>query len=330
MLLTITVLFAFCVNTLMAEVILEDSFDTHADWNLSGQHEGSECSVGSCAANTYPAGWNYYRTVPGATGLNPVLSIGRLPGNMADHTGTGTGKALIVRSESVPGANWPGDAILGKYFGASANYQELYIRFWIRTQPNWQFTAGGLVKVFRSANWRATDNIFQWANESTPIMFFDFAIYSGKANYAPSYRCDQLPYDSSSGRSSDYYCLRNDQPTNGVGQIWTGTPPTSGYADTNWHRYDFYIKMNTIGSANGIYRFSYDGTVLYNVTNVVWKESNSSAIKGWNAIALGGNSDNTWSATAADQWYAIDDLVVSTTPIPGNYVATPPNLRVVK
>jgi hypothetical protein len=306
-----------------AAVIFETNFDSHPDWNTSGEYEGGECSFGSCASSM-PADWNFYRSVSGTSGLNPVISIRRLPGSVADHTGTGTGKALVIYSESVSGANWPGDGILGKYFGSGANYQELYIRFWARTQSSWQFVDGGLVKVFRLFNWRGTSNIFQWANENSPVLFFDFAIYNGNANYAPSYRCDQLPYstntgDGTYGRSADYYCGNSPISSNGVGQIWGGAPPTSGYADTRWHRYDIYAKVNALGSADGVYKFTYDGNTLYNVTNVVWKESNSSAAKGWNGFSLGGNSNNTWAAKG-DQWYAIDDVIVSTTPIPDDYV----------
>jgi hypothetical protein len=52
---------------------------------------------------------------------------------------------------------------------------------------------------------------------------------------------------------------------------------------------------------------------------VHWKDGGSSAGIGWNTIHIGGNSDNAF-ANPGEQWYAIDDVVVSTTPIPADYV----------
>ena len=42
---------------------------------------------------------------------------------------------------------------------------------------------------------------------------------------------------------------------------------------------------------------------------------------GFNSFGIGGNANNSFSgASNGEQWYAIDDVVVSTTPIPANYV----------
>jgi hypothetical protein len=290
-------------------IIFQENFDNMADWNTSGQYEGNECSVGYCASSM-PVNWSFYRTVPGATGLSPVASVSRPPGNLPDHT-TGTGKALIVRVESVGTVNWPGDGILGKYFGSSANYNELYIQFWIRTQSNWQSMAVSQSKVFRIFNWRGTENIFQWKAECSPIWFWDWAAYptSSSAAYLTAYRCDSVP--------DDYYCVNspNSYQKNDAYASWGAVPPTTKYADGKWNRIDFHVKMNNLGQSNGILEWSWNGTIVESHTNVVWKEAGSTSGKGWNGFALGGNSNNTWSSTPAEQWYAIDDVVVSTTPI---------------
>lgn len=303
-------------------IIFEENFDSQPDWNATGQYEYSECSVlnvgapaNQCTFSTYPANWSFYRSVPGAKNLNPVASIRRLPGGIADHT-SGTGKAFIVYNESVNGATWPGDGILGKFFGMSANYPELYVRFWMRTQSGWRVVNGAQSKLFRVLSWRGTENIFQWAAESSPIFFWDLAASGSNAAYAPAYRCDASP--------GDYYCASlgsgNNFEKNDIITVWGNGPPSSRFADTQWHRYDFHFKMNSIGSADGIMEWSYDGVSVESRTNVVWKESSSSVAKGWNAFALGGNSNNIFSSSPTDQWYAIDDVVVSTTPIPEFYV----------
>ncbi|WP_281999185.1 Ig-like domain-containing protein [Geotalea uraniireducens] len=296
-------------------VVFEDNFDSQTDWNVNGQYEGSECSVSSCTSSSYPANWNFYRTVPGSTGLNPVASIRRLPGNLADHT-SGSGKAYIVYNESVSGVNWPGDGIIGKYFGSTANYNELYIRFWLRTQSGWQSATSAQSKIFRVTHWRGTSNIFQWAAESSPTYFWDFGTSSSaSASYLPAYRCDQSP--------TDYYCVNlassNNYQKNDYLYVWGSGGPTSKFADTQWHRYDYHIKMNDPGQNNGILEWSFDGNIVESHNDVVWKEASSTSSLGWNAFALGGNSNNTFSSTPTDQWYAVDDLVVSTTAIPDSY-----------
>jgi hypothetical protein len=171
------VLMLFCLITLLASpchggVIFEDNFDSQPDWNSAGQYEGNECSplgVGApseniCPSNTYPPNWSAYRSVPGTSGLSPVASIGRPPDN-ADHT-TGTGKAAMIRQESVSGVNFPGDGFIQKYLGAE--YSELYIQFWFKAQNGWQFPAAsdGYFKLFRVA--RKGNVASNWFDEFTP------------------------------------------------------------------------------------------------------------------------------------------------------------------
>ena len=77
--------------------------------------------------------------------------------------------------------------------------------------------------------------------------------------------------------------------------------------------------MNDVGSANGVLEWWYDGTLVQSYADIIWKEPTSSAATGWNNVWFGGNSNNAFG-TNLEQWYAIDDIVVSTTPIPATYV----------
>jgi hypothetical protein len=77
--------------------------------------------------------------------------------------------------------------------------------------------------------------------------------------------------------------------------------------------------MNTVRSNNGVYEVWLDGKLLASHTDAQWRSAGSSSGVGWNLLSLGGNSNNSF-ATQGDQWYAIDDVVVSTTPIPEDYV----------
>lgn len=323
-------------------VIFEDNFDAHPDWNTAGQYEGNECSplgVGApseniCASNTYPPNWSAYRSVPGTSGLSPVASIGRPPDN-ADHT-TGTGKAAIIRQESVNGVNFPGDGFIQKYLGAE--YNELYIQFWFKAQKGWQFdpSGDGYFKMFRVSRkynlasnwfdlftpgvrpspgyitdpkhsntygWRHTDNLRGYPDDGGTIWYgvcTDTSQYNGRT--VCNYGLDAIedPYDYSNPNIS----------WSAPGQLLDGT----------WHRMSYRLKMNDVGVANGILQWWMDGILKTNATRLTWIGSSGNAV-GFNMFAIGGNSNNTFSpSTPAEQWYAIDDVVVSTTPIPDDYV----------
>ena len=309
-------------------VIFETNFDNIADWNTSGQYEGNECSVrgysdpaNMCAATSYPGYdpqnypigfFNAYRSMPYLSPSNPVASIRSLPGQLADHTGPGTGKAFIVYNQSNksnPGY-WAGDGIIGNFFPASSP-PELYVQFWLRAQANWAWGARtseviNQIKMFRIFNYHSGSsgpNIFQGFSSGYlgPINLFDGV----DRGYAMSYRCDPI--------ASDYYCAnapayeQNDYQTSSGINLFDGS----------WHRITMHQKMNTIGSRNGIFELYFDGNPILNNTDVVWVE-NGSTHTGWNGFMIGGNSDNAFNGT--DQWYAVDDFVVSTTAIPADYI----------
>lgn len=291
-------------------VIFEENFDSQADWNVKNNYT-SECP-GKCTSA--PNNWTNYRTVPGNSSLpNPTGSIQRLPGNLPDHT-TGSGKAFIVYNQAVKGANWPGDSILVKVF--PRDYSELYVRFWIRTQSNWQSVASAQSKIFRILHWDRIGNIFQWKTYSSPIYFWDWGTTgSNAASYISAYRCDP--------QVSNYYCTNSgtsQYQKNDIFHSWGNVKPTNVYADTHWHRYDFHVKVNNIGNNNGVLEWWYDGALQESHKDVQWKApTGSSADIGWNTFAIGGNSNNTF-ASRSEQWYAVDDIVVSTSPIPIDYV----------
>lgn len=330
-----------------AEVIFEDNFDSHSDWNANGAQDGKECvslPTEKCSSGDYPTGYNFFRTMP-YNGQSPCARITALPTG-GDHT-TGSGKAFIVKQAGASSGSWTSDGMLGKFFGTSAAYPELYIRFWAKTQSNYQTVVGGGTKILRLGSWDGTGGAFSWDYPQTPIFFFDWARDGDGAGWKPSYRCS----DGSTG----YYCTGTNgyQQTDYV-QYWrniTGTVPTGilpsqtgGYADSTWHRYDFHIKYNSAaGVADGIVDFKLDGVRFqgnlsssgsYPATNVIFKKSGSTK-KGFNIIVIGGNTNNWYGS--GYQWFAIDDLVISTTAIPDDYVIgggvakpTPPeNLRVV-
>jgi hypothetical protein len=288
-------------------VIFEESFDGKPDWNMDGSK--FECNIGTCTDS--PENWNYYRQTNGFG--QPTIRIF----NQADHT-TGSGKAFIVYSESNPKVNWPSDAQLSKVF--PEDYQELYWRAWIKTQGDWQSAANSMFKVLRTTHYDRNGNFYEYfgSGNSSPTFLIELGTSPRHGtDFIPAYRCDP--------QSSNYYC----QPPYNMDIFTklgsTGQAPTSQgmYADGHWHRYDIHVKMNTqTGSAwnkDGIAEFWYDGVLKMSHNNVQWKYPGSAADVGWNSVTIGGNANNSFSSQG-EQWYAIDDVVVSTTPIPDNYV----------
>ncbi len=291
------------------ETVFQENFDAQADWNVTNLYT-TECA-GTCS--TAPANWSNYRTVPGVSHLTkPTGSIQRLPDGLPGRNGE-NGKVYLVYNQSVAGVNWPGDSTLVKVL--PRDYPELYVRFWIRTQANWQSVANAQSKIFRAYHWDRTGNIFQFFNSGTvnPAYIWDWSTNSSnKATYMNAFRCDP--------QETNYYCTAPGVPSyqlNDYFRAWGNGPATSYYADGQWHRYDFHLKMNDIGSNNGMLEWWWDGKLMESRTDVQWKAaSGSSPAIGWNTIAIGGNSNNTFSGPApADQWYAVDDITVSTSPI---------------
>lgn len=335
----------FCLVAFMAlpsygAVVFESNFNNDPDWNVNNQYN-LECGY---PCSTAPTGWDATRMVPGNSQfVHPTGSIQGLPDSTPDHAstdgidkaGTGSGKAYVVWNESNSTLNWPGDSMLVKVL--PQDYQELYFRVWIRTQPGFKFdtSASGAVsgvKVFRVMHYDRSGNIFQYFSSgySAPIYVWDF-YYSYNAygiRLSNSYRC--------SPQSSDYYCPNSpgqdggSSPDNGLfpGATYTSLPTDPGFfADTKWHKLDVHVKMNSAPGVNdGVMQFWWDvadpqtTAPTYERTNIQWMSANSDTARGWNTFALGGNSNNSFSgATNGEQWLAFDDLVVSTTPISASY-----------
>lgn len=133
-------------------------------------------------------------------------------------------------------------------------------------------------------------------------------------NYYPSnYTCTPS-YDVASS------VFLNDEPANDYDTTW---------GDDGWHTVKIHVKMNSaLGAADGVLQLFIDGNLSKELTNVVWREYYAEEQGGWNSFAIGGNAINRYSGltnldpyeSGAEQWYAIDDVVVSTTDIPADYV----------
>lgn len=348
-----------CIPSIaMSAVIFQDNFNSTPSWNIDGSANG-ECGP-PCA--TAPTGFQATRSIPGKGFTTPPGRIIPLPDSLPDHTtDTTSGKAYVVTNESDPTQNWPGDSILAKYF--QQDYKELYVSVWIRTQPGFKWAgvtgdgAVSMAKLLRVQHYDRTGNFFQFfsSGNTAPVHLWEWYYSTKYGNRIhTAYRCDP--------QSTDYYCSDMKSVGNGGGDEdylipGTGKPsdgwtPTSKgmIADGQWHRMYVHVKLNSApGVADGIMEEYWDAdpttetptsvdTSHANVSlytypnggwgekhvNVSWVSANApNTDVGWNVVAIGGNSHNSFAGPApatGEQWYAFDDLVVSTTPIPSDYV----------
>ncbi len=307
------------VGTSFAQVIFEDNFDSQADWwptclqcgnNDAGYNNGADL-------DGTPAGWSYWRN---EEYWNPYPSSGATPNSHpslevsdANHYGS-SGKALTNWHESQPNSNgWGSDAILAKYLGS--NYKELYVQFKIKLQPGWQWASGTpSEKMFRVFHWDTEtkgQGLFfknDTVGTEAPLVISDLS--NRPAPYGTdwfiSFRCDP--------QATNYFCSPTYNPH-------TSIPSNDNIEDGNWHQITFHVKLNSsAGVADGIYEMWMDGSQILDKTDMNYISSGGNIDAGWNAVAFGGNAFNQYSdpINKAEQWYAIDDVVVSTTTIAQN------------
>ena len=300
------------LNTLQAAVIFEDNFDGQANWS-KGKPSESEVDYPPFPAAGAPTNWSTWRAVPWNPPVADPISI--TSAVTSDHT-TVSGKQFIATVQAcgpdIFSTAFCSDTVLGKVF--PQEYQELYARFWLKTQPGWQYTINqtNAHKIFRFLRYDGIGNFFQngTSGSESALLFFDLGEYwnGGTAIYSLTYRGYPVAsYFAATGTKND------------INQSFgTDTSTANGnWADGQWHRYDIHAKLNTTGIANGVVEFSFDGIKKFSASDVMFKISGSNGI-GWNAIMIGGNHQTDFPA--GEQWYAIDDVVISTTPIPENYV----------
>lgn len=299
-------------------VLFNDNFDAHPDWqprpngavdNMSPGGASIVCSYSStsCAVSP-PTGWNYYRD----TGLwwGPTYQDTIRISNQAGRGGSG--KSFIVYNESNAGASgdgWGADGILSKLF--DQDYPELYVRAWVRFQAgfSWNTAYTAYLKMLRITHFDRSGDIFAMfsGGTNTPILIWDvLRPVTGDLKYANALRFDP--------QETDY----NNQVDNPVA-AWVAFTDDNAILNTEWHCIELHVKMNTysgdgVWNNDGIYEVWYDGVQQESYSTVKWVKSGTDSGIGWNTVNLGGNAYNTYTSASnfGEQWYAIDDVVVST------------------
>lgn len=353
--LVIAMLLLIGASNAQSAVIFEESFDGQADWHntksfatdetcVAGTHAGV-CAIPGWTKWKSDEIWNPYDATHPRAESRPGLEISNFAKRGA------SGKALIITNEHHKGTDssgWGSDTILAKDLGA--DYKELYFQFYLRFQAgasfDW-FSNGDLamIKFFRTMHWGRVEASLPYSggagsgpaggyNSNGPILFLDFGEDQYWGIIKPGFRCDP--------QETNYYCTpvySNSASAAPFLQNGTrGTTLEATVADGNWHRYDLHVKYNTdTATADGVYEMWQDGFLVYSLTGMKYLDTGGESNIGMNAFMLGGNNLSDYPESGSspstvtleqggtpqvvrEQWYAIDDVVVSTTPIASDYV----------
>jgi hypothetical protein len=295
-----------------SKIVFQDNFDGHNIWTVT-QPSGSTAKSAYQGETSILSGYHSYY-VAGSYYSNPKNNSLIL--DNFNYRGC-SGKGLTFWNESdTRGDGWASD---NHQIGISLpkGYDELYARFYIKFQPGWKWAANADSKQkiagFTHYHGQSPFQYLSGGNQH-PIAGLHIAKYnSGKANacFLPIFRYEKVYYPDQLNppRSNSKAFYPKTSNYNGTGADFTGNP--------NWQCWEMRVKMNSApGVEDGIYEFWIDGDLIFSVINLAWSDSGAQSCPrlNWNYFVLGGNSFNHFepNINEAEQWYAIDDLVIST------------------
>lgn len=344
-----------------AQVIFQDNFDSQTNWTVTQPSSGGG---GSWPASNFLLGWTgYYNGMSWRDAYSEYRCTGGIGYNnmyVNDYAGypqvtsaCRTGKCATFWQESCTVQFEDSDGQIGVQL--SQEYPEIYIRYYVKFKPNfaWMTSIPGghndVAQMKMNHVWHYTGSGSMWSffetNDTRPMWVMGLAYWApgDQMQLYVLYRCETSPCNTGSPAMSGFTVGNEDYPL--LGTLASMRAPGKLF-DGNWHYIEQHAKLNTNSgstfNANGIYEVWIDGVRVYGRTNVVWSKNGSpiSPRSGFQYITFGGNNNNAWqsggcSGSACEQWYAIDDVVVSTqyigpgdTPPPVEAPSAPTGLRV--
>jgi hypothetical protein len=348
-----------------AEVLFEDSFDSHPDWTTNqpvypsnvGNALCDGANDGSTACSDCPQGdakyWGRYIGTSAWSGYKGEETVQISSSNARG----GSGKAATFWMEPIDtarcdsGSMWCSDGQMAVRLPEAQD--TIFIRYYIKFQPDWVWdtTSGHSSpsgKIVHAAYNHDIDGSGCFQAFSNGQMFP--AIVQNIGNEYPFYQSDAFNLRATVRFQSSYYGNYGDPVpdylVNGdFARAWIpGGSGTAGYnghktweesmGDGEWHSVEIELTGNSaMGAEDGVFRIWYDGEEILDLDRVAyadnqyWDECNNCLnpprdFVGWNMVSIGGNFYNRAypEDTHIEQWYAIDDFVVSTEYIGPDYV----------
>lgn len=354
----------FMTDRSEAVVIFQDNFDSHSDWSptqpmyplndvsasdggIHGETACSTCPDGSAKYRGYflaRSAWEGYRG-NNSINIGPVNARG------------GAGKALTFWHEPIDsthcdgGTMWCSDGALG--ISLPQSYNEIFMRFYIKFQPGWVWANVDSTsqKFVRISHLHEFPGVGTWTYGDSGNHFPAFIYQIGDDRYwsingARFKMCArfQSSYKYSTIPNPTYLIAGDFEEAYAYGGTGTGGRKTFAeyIGDGNWHHMELRLKGNSgIGTQDGEWQLWIDGSSILVRRNIAWADSVYKAgcskclnpprnFVGWNYVVIGGNSYNrVYPITQhIEQWYAIDDLIISTTYVgPDDTPQAPTRLR---
>lgn len=293
-----------------AEVIFEENFDDQPDWTSAMY---STDTVQRASTHTIPEGWHSIRQVPewapskGHPDRHEAIEI--LSSN-ADKSRGDSGKSYVSYRDSYDKgwSFWASESILLKYI--PEGYEQLYVEFWIRFDPNWTRTkveglASATSKMFRVSSWSGDGSEYGAFSDGNigPIALWDHKLNSYGMRAGLAFRggphSDNYKFSSedipdlghfiSSGSLGDLnmsykYSLVGLGKDGGdpklVDRVEGGViTPKSGEIEhdnvfgsgDSWTKLGFFVKMNSApGVKDGEFRMWLDDQQIVVSTQIPW------------------------------------------------------------
>tara|TARA_R110001592_G_C13180877_1_gene750874 strand:- start:2686 stop:4413 length:1728 start_codon:yes stop_codon:yes gene_type:complete len=303
-------------------IVFEDNFDEHSDWLPSQLDSENGIFRGE---SSIPNNYHSYRM----QGTVFPSSVGRDSLSITSINSRGSsGKALTIWNETaIDSSSWASDSLLG--LELEDEYESIFIRFFIKFDPLWQWGIGNgspMQKFFRISHWKGTNPFVMFADGAhQPMLIHDLAKFNGGLSDVSiisnfRYTNAYYPQDATPKQSKNKITYYKGGNYGGNG---TDFYDPGMLGDGEWHEWKFYVKINSSeGVPDGIYKFWQDNELLVEKTDLAWQDKGATQRDMWNYIMLGGNNFNRFadSSKEMEQWYAIDDLVISTNDIPSKYI----------
>ena len=305
-----------------AEILFQDDFDGSEDWTVTQGTSGSESCYTDCSMQ---GGWTAYNTymtqcVEGITGRpgNNSLYVGAAAGYPVDSEACrgGSGKCLTKWQEAClePSTNFD-DADANVGYDMGSEYEDVYLRFYIKFPASFTINDGQAFKLWHTQHYDGGGaspwNYFERDTNNQPVI--SGGLRRADADYIDIY---------AEGRGyPDYYA-------HGF-MFWRlGTyawaTAAGGILDGGWHSIEIRMRRNSaVGVADGLIEVWFDGEEKTTWTDYPADDINftngGSDLRGWRFVSVCGNnmswttacSDGSGAMSECEQWYAIDDVVIS-------------------
>lgn len=335
----------FLFSAAHAQVLFQSNFDSATDYTVAQSASiSSACYTGCSIPGGFTAYNNAYSQcgsgISGRPGYNNfyVSSVAGYPAGSATCRG-GSGKCWTKWQEAclAPSTNFDdADANLGYDLGTER--ENVHLRFYIKFPTNFNIIDNQSFKLWHIQHYNGGGanpwNYFERDTNNQPTA--SGGIRRADSNYIDLY-AEARGYPT-------YY-------THGF-MFWRlGTyawaKAAGGIMDGDWHSIEIRQKRNSaIGVADGLLEVWVDGVKKSTWTDYPANDINfnngGTELRGFRFVSVGGNnmswttacSDGSGSMTECEQWYAIDDVAISTSYIGTSDVAqtlaAPTGLKVVQ